>query len=72
MELEKIKAIILVAIDVIRERRNEESHCRNLLPDEAFLLSSVIALERKETNTKKWYVVRSIKYREVKKKKVLK
>lgn len=68
VELEKIKAITLVAIDVIRERRNEESHYRNLLPDEAFCLSSVIALERKETNTKKWYVVSSIKYREVKKK----
>lgn len=61
VESEKIEANILVATDIIRERRSEESRCRNLLPDEAFLLSNVIALEKKI----KMYVVRSIKYSEV-------
>jgi len=59
-----MEASILVATDIIRERRSEESHCRNLFPDEAFLLSNAVALEKKI----KVYVVRSIKYRERRKK----
>lgn len=56
-----MEANILVVTDIMKERRSEKSHRRNLLPDEAFLSFNVIALEKKI----KMYVVRSIKYREV-------
>lgn len=63
VQSEEMEANILVAMDIIRERRSEESLCRNLLPDEAFLLSNVIALE------KKMYVVGVLSIEKLKKKK---
>lgn len=63
VQSEEMEANILVAMDIIRER-SEESLCRNVLPDEAFLLSNVIALEKKI----KMYVVGVLSIEKLKKK----
>lgn len=59
VEPKRVEENILVATELMRKRRSKESLFRSLFPNEAFLLSSVVILEKKTSN--KMCILRSIK-----------